>query len=170
MRAALLEDPSLRGRLESSGRAVPPPCLSPSGRPERRQQANGNDPLEHREAGGQLFAAFSDDAVIIKEATGPRWTDRRHHDRKAEQREIVGHHARGLHYVGDWHTHPSMRPSPSDLDYQSIRDSVRQSAHQLDGFVLIVVGTLRAPEGFHVSVSNGTRTFILVASQYGRST
>ena len=122
--------------------------------------------LRHREAGGQLFATFSDDSIIIKEATGPRQRDHRTRtsyrpDRKAEQQEILERHRRGLHYVGDWHTHSSPRPSPSCLDYRSIQASVRQSAHQLNGFVLIVVGTLRAPDGLHVSVNDGSRAFKL---------
>ena len=125
---------------------------------------------QRREAGGQLFAAFSDGSVIVTEATGPRPTDRRTRtsyraDRKAEQQEILKRHGRGFHYVGDWHTHPSPRPSPSDVDYRSIQDSVRQSSHQLHGFVLIVVGTLRGPEGLHVSVNDGNRSFTLTASQ-----
>jgi hypothetical protein len=33
--------------------------------------------VRHREAGGQLFAAFSDDSIVIKEATGPRRSDHR---------------------------------------------------------------------------------------------
>jgi integrative and conjugative element protein (TIGR02256 family) len=123
----------------------------------------------HREAGGQLFASFSDDSIIIKEATGPWRSDRRTRtsyrpDRKAEQQEILERHRRGLHYVGDWHTHPSPRPSPSELDCQSIQASVRQSEHQLYGFVLVVVGTLRAPEGLHVSVNDRSRTFSLTVS------
>lgn len=128
----------------------------------------------HREAGGQLFATFSNNSIIIKEATGPRRSDHRTRtsyrpDRKAEQQEILERHRRGLHYVGDWHTHPSPRPTPSDLDYQSIQASVRQSAHQLGGFVLIVAGTLRAPAGFHVSVNNGDGAFALSLSALGAS-
>lgn len=124
---------------------------------------------EDREAGGQLFAAFSGNSIIIKEATGPRRTDHRTRtsyraDRKAEQQEILERHSRGLHFVGDWHTHPSHRPSPSDLDYRSLQDSVRRSTHQLNGFVLIVVGTLRGPEGLHVSMNDGDRTFLLSVS------
>ena len=121
---------------------------------------------QHREAGGQLFATFSDGATIIKEATGPRRTDHRRRtsyrpDRKAEQQEILERHARGLHYVGDWHTHPSLRPTPSHLDYLRIQETVRQSTHQLDGFILIVVGTLPAPAGLYVSINNATRAFQL---------
>jgi integrative and conjugative element protein (TIGR02256 family) len=124
----------------------------------------------HREAGGQLFATFSGGDVAIREATGPRRTDLRTRtsyrpDRRAEQQEILERHARGLHYVGDWHTHPSPRPLPSGLDYLSIQQAVRASNHQLNGFVLIVVGTLAAPDGFHVSVNEGSRAFVLSVSE-----
>jgi len=124
---------------------------------------------QHREAGGQLFAVFSDGSVIVKEATGPRRTDRRTRtsyrpDRKAEQQEILDRYSRGLHYVGAWHTHSSSRPSPSDIDYRSIQDSFRRSTHALHGFVLIVVGTLSASQGLHVSVNDGSRAFTLSAS------
>ena len=125
--------------------------------------------IRHREAGGQLFAAFFDDSIVIKEATGPRRSDHRTRtsyrpDRRSEQAEILEHHRRGLQYVGDWHTHPSPRPSPSYLDYRSIQASVRESEHQLNGFVLIVVGTLRAPEGLHVSVNDRNGAFALSVS------
>lgn len=124
----------------------------------------------HREAGGQLFAVFSGSDVVISEATGPRRSDRRtrtsyHPDREVEQREIRERHSQGLHYVGDWHTHPSPTPMPSSLDYLSMRDSVRASEHQLNGFVLIVVGTLSAPDGLHVSVNDGSRAFVVRSSQ-----
>ncbi len=80
----------------------------------------------HREAGGQLFARFEPGRILIKKATGPRWTDRRTRhtyepDRRAEQREIEAHHSRGLHFVGDWHTHAEPIPTPSTLDIVSMR-------------------------------------------------
>jgi len=120
----------------------------------------------HREAGGQLFATFAGGDVVIREATGPRRTDQRTRtsycaDRKAEQREILEHHQRGLHYVGDWHTHPSEQPTPSQLDYLSIQESVRKSNHDLEAFVLIVVGTLPLLEGLHVSVNTADSTIRL---------
>jgi integrative and conjugative element protein (TIGR02256 family) len=118
-----------------------------------------------------LFATFSGSDVVIREATGPRRTDHRTRtsyrpDRRAEQQEILERHNRGLHYVGDWHTHPSPKPTPSNLDYLSIQASVRQSTHRLGGFVLIIVGTLCAPDGLHVSVNDGGQTFTLNASSW----
>jgi hypothetical protein len=58
---------------------------------------------------------------------------------------------------------------PSGLDYLSIQHSVRASRHQLNGFVLIVVGTLAAPDGLHVSVNDGRRAFVLSVSEAVRS-
>jgi hypothetical protein len=50
--------------------------------------------LHHREAGGQLFATFSEDSIVIKEATGPRQSDHRTRtsyrpDRRAEQQRLA---------------------------------------------------------------------------------
>lgn len=120
----------------------------------------------HREAGGQLFARFQGTQILVEEATGPRSTDTRTRcsyipDRKAEQAEILLHHAQGLHYVGDWHTHPETIPVSSVLDIQSISDCFAKSAHQLNGFVLIIVGRSEPPPGFHVSINNDQLQYVL---------
>jgi len=111
----------------------------------------------HTEAGGQLFARFDGTRIVVEEATGPRATDRRTRtsyvpDRAAEQKEIVKRHARGLHYVGDWHTHPDSVPEPSPRDLASMAECVTKSAHALNGFLLVIVGQADAPAGLHVSV------------------
>jgi integrative and conjugative element protein (TIGR02256 family) len=119
-----------------------------------------------REAGGQLFARFDGNRIRVEEVTGPRPMDRRTRtsyrpDRRAEQAEIFDRHARGLHYVGDWHTHPERYPQPSSPDAQSIAECVAKSKHQLNGFVLIIVGQAEPPEGLHVSVHDGSTSFAL---------
>jgi integrative and conjugative element protein (TIGR02256 family) len=120
----------------------------------------------HRESGGQLFAEFNDNEIVVREATGPRRTDRRTRtsyipDRKAEQREILEYHARGLHYVGDWHTHPEQHPTPSVPDDHSVAECVRKSRHNLNGFILVVVGQLEPPDGLSVCVHDGTHCYVL---------
>ena len=112
------------------------------------------------EAGGQLFATFDGVVAVIELATGPRLTDHRSRygfrpDRQAEQLEIKSMFERGLHYVGDWHTHPTQVPVPSPEDLSSIRAVVRQSTHQLKGFVLVVVGKAPFPDGLSVTVDTG---------------
>src|SRR6267378_3125357 len=71
-----------------------------------------------REAGGQIFARLTLPDIYIEEATGPRRSDCRTRttyrpNRRAEQREIAGRHGQGLHFIGDWHTHPEALPVPS---------------------------------------------------------
>lgn len=121
-----------------------------------------------REAGGQLFARFDGGRIIVEEATGPRKTDRRTRtsyvpDRRAEQAEILERHGRGLHYVGDWHTHPVRVPEPSRPDAVSIAECVAKSRHDLNGFVLVVVGQSKPPAGFHVSIHNATSAVTIEA-------
>jgi integrative and conjugative element protein (TIGR02256 family) len=113
-----------------------------------------------REAGGQLFGRLDGSRIEVLEATGPRRTDRRTRttyvpDRRAEQREIDDRFGRGLHFIGDWHSHPEKIPVPSYRDVSSLDDTVRRSSHSMLGLVLVIVGQLAAPEGLHVSIFHG---------------
>lgn len=127
------------------------------------------------EAGGQLFARFSENTIAIEKATGPRRTDRRSiwsffPDRLAERREIKTLFKQGLHFVGDWHTHPQARPSPSGTDIESIRDMFQQSRHELSDFLMVIVGTAPAPHGLYVALVNSERVLALqpeLSSQSG---
>lgn len=120
----------------------------------------------NKEAGGQLFAAFEDGNIVIHRATGPRATDQRSRrmyvpDREAEQKEILEMAEQGMHFVGDWHTHPEPVPFPSPTDDASIGECVRKSVHQLNGFVLAIVGQKPPPEGWHISVHDGMQRHTL---------
>ncbi len=121
------------------------------------------------EAGGQLFAKLAGNQIRIQHATGPRPSDRRTRmnfapDRIAEQREIAQMYKRGLHYVGDWHTHPDAYPVPSATDIESIRECVRRSRHELTGFLMVVVGTGPVPDSLDVSAHDGKVHSVLKAS------
>ncbi len=126
----------------------------------RRFAAYRQTRLWNREAGGLLFARIVGSDIQIEEATGPRRTDRRSRysyqgDRRAEQREINERHTRGLDYIGDWHTHPERRPSPSRDDDRAMTTRVRESQHQLRGFVFAIVGTAPFPDGLKVAIHDG---------------
>lgn len=126
-----------------------------------------------REAGGQLFARLALPDIIVEEATGPRPSDWRTRysyrpSRRAEQREIVSRHARGLHFIGDWHTHPELVPTSSGQDIESMHEVVRKSVHALNGFVLVIVGTDSLPNSLCVSAYNGRD--VLALSGVGEDT
>lgn len=121
-----------------------------------------------REAGGQLFARFDGATIVVVEATPPGRHDIRSRlgfqpDRRREQAEILERHERGLHFIGDWHTHPEDTPRPSPVDIESMRDLVTGSYHQLSGFVMVIVGTRDGPEGLFVSITTRTNRLILSA-------
>ncbi|HKT29156.1 Mov34/MPN/PAD-1 family protein [Dyella sp.] len=129
-----------------------------------------------REAGGQLFADLNDPTVIrVIDVTGPRPTDRRsvfgyEPDRDAERFEISERYAQDLHFIGDWHTHRQRIPIPSRRDEWSMRDMVRQSAHSLLGFFMVIVGQTDFPWGLHVSLHRKDGADRLIAIQLDEST
>lgn len=116
--------------------------------------------LWHREAGGLLFARIEDKTIRVVEATGPRPTDRRSRfgyaaDRAAEQAEIDARHPLGLHYVGDWHSHPERWPTPSGRDVETMASRVLESRHELGGILFAIIGTAPLPDGLTVVVHDG---------------
>ena len=123
-----------------------------------------------REAGGQLFACFDEEKIVIKRATGPRYSDRRLYrsfvpNRIAERREIKRLFRAGLHYVGDWHTHPEPQPQPSKTDIHSFQDMFWKSRHQLAKFVMIIVGTAEAPRGLYVGIGSRKKLIELTLNE-----
>jgi integrative and conjugative element protein (TIGR02256 family) len=62
-------------------------------------------------------------------------------------------HRKGLHFVGDWHTHPEAVPTPSASDIRTIEEAVAKSPHHLHGFLMIVVGSGDFPIALHVSLN-----------------
>lgn len=121
------------------------------------------DSFFKREAGGQLFGYFDSRKLIIDLATTPKKGDQRSRfsflpNRPKEQKEIDEKFSEGLHYLGDWHTHPQNIPAPSRSDIRSIEECTRESIHELDGFIMIIVGNDSYPGGLYVSFSDGRRT------------
>ena len=95
---------------------------------------------------GQLFARLTRFEVYVEVATGPRPEDKRTRisyapNRESERREIEAMFQQGLHFIGDWHTHPERIAYPSSIDEHTIADCADKSSHELNGFVLVVVGT-----------------------------
>lgn len=124
-----------------------------------------------KEAGGQLFAEFRDGGVVIVEATTPKLLDYRGRYtfrpiRWIQQREIRQRYRRGLHFVGDWHTHPEPVPKPSQVDIESIQECFRNSKHDLTGFLLVILGTLPPPKGLYVGLVTSERLIEIALTRH----
>lgn len=118
----------------------------------------------HREIGGQLFARFKDETVFIELATvvrGGRFRFAFQPDRHAEQVEIEQYFAKGLHYVGDWHTHPEAAPQPSTPDVVKMRGIFTESEHQLPFMLMVIVGLAPYPDGLFVGAVTSEKLTVL---------
>lgn len=125
--------------------------------------------LWQSEAGGQIFARFIGSKIVIERVTGPKTSDVRTRyshsaSRHIAQAEVEMLHTSGLHYIGDWHTHPQRRPHPSRRDKMTMASRVRRSEHQLHGMIFIIVGTAAFPAGLKVMVHDGNDVFSLTPS------
>jgi integrative and conjugative element protein (TIGR02256 family) len=114
-----------------------------------------------RESGGMLFARIENKDIFIVEATPPQKQDIRSRFgftiSKAEaQAKIDTKHAAGLHYLGEWHTHPEAVPTPSRRDEATMSSRVRQSSHQLNGFIFAIVGHGEFPAALAVLAHDGS--------------
>lgn len=105
-----------------------------------------------KEAGGQLFYRSVDGKVCVEYATEPGRGDKRSRfsfwpARPKEQKEINRRFAEGLHYLGDWHTHPEDSPSPSGDDTLKMTEIFEKSEHVLVGMLMVIVGRKTTPDG-----------------------
>lgn len=119
----------------------------------RHRQLRNGDP----EAGGMLFARISARAISIEEATEPQHADRRWRFgfwpcSQTQQRIINARFKAGLHFVGEWHTHPEPIPHPSGLDFASMERCFLTSRHELKALVMIILGTAHGVDALWVSL------------------
>lgn len=112
-----------------------------------------------KEAGGQLFSLIGE-TPCISLATGPNIHDKR--SRAAfeahgptQRREIKKLYKKGLHFVGDWHTHPEAKAKPSGLDIKSTKKCFVESKHDLNSFLILIVGTARFPDCIYAALVDG---------------
>ena len=114
-----------------------------------------------KEFGGQLFARFNGKDIVVERATGLRKNDKRGRfyffpSRKSEQKEIDSMFEDDLHFIGDWHTHPQNKPLPSHDDLVSMVDAFTLSNHELQAFIMVIIGRNDFPDGIWVSIHSGS--------------
>jgi integrative and conjugative element protein (TIGR02256 family) len=108
-----------------------------------------------KEIGGQLFARFKEGVIVVEIATVTSGRSRRTKfgfwpDREAERQDIARLFKDGLHYIGDWHTHPEKHPTPSSTDIHKALEIFKKSQHELNAMLMVIVGQARFPDGLFV--------------------
>ncbi|EOG1939485.1 Mov34/MPN/PAD-1 family protein [Vibrio fluvialis] len=115
------------------------------------------------ESGGLLFSPLtSENIVYITHVSTPSELDLRRqlffkHDKSTAQKTISHFFKKGLHYIGDWHSHPQDKPQPSPQDIQSMKDIFLKSKHSLNFMLHIIVGIDEDCNKFYVCLTNGTK-------------
>lgn len=99
-----------------------------------------------KEAGGMLFARFADGLISVDHVTTPSPFDFRSRfafrPSLAHQRNVImKQFSKGLHFIGEWHTHPQEQPHPSQQDILTARACLVESEHELNAFVVVVLGS-----------------------------
>ena len=112
------------------------------------------------EAGGLLFARIATRAITIVEATGPHPHDRRSRfsfstSLERQQLLVEARFEVGLHYVGEWHSHPEGQPNPSPRDDKTMASRVALSAHGFAGFLFAIIGRDPLPDGLTMMLHDG---------------
>ncbi|AUF96921.1 hypothetical protein CXQ80_14275 [Pseudomonas sp. 02C 26] len=115
--------------------------------------------VDSTEAGGILLGHVRGEHLEIVEATEPSFWDRRF--RFLFERMPYFHHrfamkrwkeSNGLvRYIGEWHTHPQARPTPSSID---LREWQALAADRVDGRSLLALIVGRTD--LHVEYMSGT--------------
>jgi integrative and conjugative element protein (TIGR02256 family) len=116
----------------------------------------------HRESGGQLFGTVNAENIDVVAAAGPYPLDSRSRysyrsDPGSAQRAIEEAHRNGLHYLGEWHTHPQGKPSASGEDLRTIATVFKKSDSRSNELLLVIQGLSIGRDGVALYSSNGLR-------------
>lgn len=126
-----------------------------------------------REAGGQLFGTIGANEVVVCMARGPyrrdqRWRFSYRSNRKAAQRAIDEMSAKGLIYLGEWHTHPEEHPVASAADHDAMVRLMAASTTKLSSLLMLIQGRVSGVNGVAVYSSdpNGLTRWQLSAAEH----
>lgn len=115
--------------------------------------------FKSRESGGLLFAAIHENEIIITSVSTPQKCDWRSRfgviiNKKSRETLPKKMHTQGLHFIGEWHTHPEPTPTPSGVDLKSMADCFSQSIHEHPFFIMVIVGNSEDDLNLYVSAHN----------------
>lgn len=120
--------------------------------------------LYKHEAGGMLFCRdLHNETINITYASTPTSSDTRKKyffklDEIQAQKLISKKFKNGLHYVGDWHTHPQSHPKPSQQDIKTINDIFTKSQHELKYFLFIILSNSEFSNSY-VAFANSNKVY-----------
>jgi len=102
------------------------------------------------EAGGVMLGRFMRDGgdIIVDRVTEPMAGDRRSRNRffrsQASHQDVITAEweaSGGIRtYIGEWHTHPEMVPTPSNTDVRDWRRRLRRDVFHGDALRFVIVG------------------------------
>lgn len=115
------------------------------------------------EAGGFLFGEIQSGVVTIQVVSTPSKADKRSRygfswNKHEANKTIQENFKKGLHYLGDWHTHPCRQPTPSLDDTQAIRSTFLDSQHQLNYFIMLILST-KGIEHSYLALTDGKKEY-----------
>lgn len=114
-----------------------------------------------KETGGMLFSRdLESPTTVIDAISSAGDLDQRgryffKQNGKAAQRIVNDMFEAGLHYVGDWHTHPDVDPSPSGKDLNTIRSIFKESEHNLRYMVHLILSSSGDVSKSFVAITDG---------------
>ena len=108
------------------------------------RQIRGND----NESGGILIGQVKDDCVYILKATTPNRFDKASKNNFVCNKDIsqilIDHEFRNSErrsiYIGEWHTHPEDKPTPSSVDLQMITNQFARNVLNEPFLILLIQG------------------------------
>ncbi|MER9491565.1 Mov34/MPN/PAD-1 family protein [Mesorhizobium sp. M0320] len=111
------------------------------------------------ETGGILIGRYLTDGhtVVLEEATempkdsqfGPTWFRR---GQRGLEALLKDRWARGLHYVGEWHSHPGGSPEPSSDDLAAMHRIASDPLYRCPSPIMLIIGG-EPPQRVSISLS-----------------
>lgn len=113
-------------------------------------------------SGGQLHVTSISTPGLHDKATPTSFVP----DRKRGLKIIESKFKQGESFIGEWHTHHEIKPSPSPRDKETIKSLFNQSTHDMPLFILMIIPKNPEPSSIYLSATDGELiyTFTYISS------
>jgi integrative and conjugative element protein (TIGR02256 family) len=135
--------------------------------------------IEHREAGGLLIGRhlLEERHFVVDHITEPSWLDKRlptfffrsnRHNKILKKIWKKSDSTQTL--IGLWHTHPEPVPTPSSVDYNDWKSTLRYGDFAGEHLFFMIVGTMKSSVWQGDRSSNFTKLIEIINTDRGVST